>query len=109
MRWFYAPCRSVLVPSESTRDLLVSRGYRADQLGIWSRGVDTTCFTPAAASAELRRSWNADGRLAIVYAGPATSLLKRRHQVAPCWSPTKVDHANNCVTAKRAGSAPPAM
>lgn len=69
MRWFYAPCRSLLVPSESTRDLLVSRGYRADQLGIWSRGVDTTCFTPAAASADLRRSWNADGRLAIVYAG----------------------------------------
>lgn len=70
MRWLYAPCDSLLVPSEATRAMLASRGYRPAALRLWSRGVDLTRFTPEAASPDLRRHWRADdGRMVLVYVG----------------------------------------
>lgn len=70
MRWLYAPCHSLLAPSEATRSLLVERGYRQSALRLWSRGVDLARFTPAAASPALRRQWAADdGRLVLIYVG----------------------------------------
>jgi hypothetical protein len=39
MRWFYAPCASLLVPSQATVDQLRDQGYRPAQLRIWPRGV----------------------------------------------------------------------
>lgn len=70
MRWLYAPCHSLLVPSEATRAMLATRGYRASGLHLWSRGVDLARFTPDAASPDLRRLWSADdGRMVLVYVG----------------------------------------
>ncbi|HUL73258.1 MAG TPA: glycosyltransferase family 1 protein [Vicinamibacterales bacterium] len=70
MRWCYAPCDPILVPSEAAREVLASRGYVRERLQIWSRGVDVTRFSPERASAELRRAWRADDRRpAILYAG----------------------------------------
>jgi glycosyltransferase involved in cell wall biosynthesis len=70
MRWLYADCERLLVPSEATRSMLVSRGYRASNLGIWSRGIDTRRFRPGLRSRALREAWDvSDDRPAILYAG----------------------------------------
>jgi len=70
MRWLYAPCDPLLVPSEAACDLLVRRGYRADRLRVWSRGVDVTKFSPERLSRDWRRAWHVDDRRpAILYAG----------------------------------------
>jgi glycosyltransferase involved in cell wall biosynthesis len=74
MRWLYAPCGTVLVPSAATRTRLETGGYPARQLQVWSRGVETSCFQPAARSAALRDSWGVgDRRPAILYAGRLSS------------------------------------
>ncbi len=74
MRWLYAPCDTVLVPSAATRTRLQACGYPGTQLQVWSRGVDTTCFRPDARSAALRESWHvSDRRPAILYAGRLSS------------------------------------
>lgn len=74
MRWLYAPCERVLVPSAATLRRLESSGYPSSQLRVWSRGVDTTCFQPAARSVALRESWQvSDRRPAILYAGRLSS------------------------------------
>jgi glycosyltransferase involved in cell wall biosynthesis len=68
--WVYASSRTVLVPSRSTRMALIDRGYSADRLRLWPRGVDTVQFSPARSSVEMRRRWGIDDRrLAILYAG----------------------------------------
>ncbi|MEO8481662.1 MAG: glycosyltransferase family 1 protein [Acidobacteriota bacterium] len=70
MRWFYGPCRSLLVPSRATAQMLTEAGYRPDRLRLWPRGVESAQFTPDRASATLRRRWGVDdGRPAILYAG----------------------------------------
>ena len=74
MRWLYSPCRTVLVPSAATRARLETGGDPAHQLPGWSRGVETTCFHPAARSAALRDAWGVgDRRPAILYAGRLSS------------------------------------
>lgn len=74
MRWLYAPCERVLVPSAATLTRLESCGYPTSQLRVWSRGVETTCFRPIARSVALRESWQvSDRRPAILYAGRLSS------------------------------------
>ncbi len=70
MRWMYGRCQRVLVPSESTRDLLVAARCPADRIRIWSRGVDTQLFTPDRRSPHLRDQWRvSDDRPALLYVG----------------------------------------
>ena len=70
MRWMYGHCRRVLVPSESTRQLMVAARCPADRIGIWSRGVDTQLFTPARRSRRLRAEWQVSAeRPALLYVG----------------------------------------
>jgi glycosyltransferase involved in cell wall biosynthesis len=74
VRWFYAPCASLLVPSQATVDQLRDRGYRPSQLTIWPRGVDASRFSPDRRSPALRRAWRVDERQpAILYAGRLSS------------------------------------
>ncbi|HQX83109.1 MAG TPA: glycosyltransferase family 1 protein, partial [Vicinamibacterales bacterium] len=74
MRWLYEPCERVLVPSSATQTRLRANGYRHEQLHVWSRGVDTSCFRPTARSMALRESWRVgDNRPAILYAGRLSS------------------------------------
>jgi glycosyltransferase involved in cell wall biosynthesis len=44
MRWFHAPSRHVLVPTEAMRAELAARGFTRTRL--WTRGVDAMHFAP---------------------------------------------------------------
>jgi glycosyltransferase involved in cell wall biosynthesis len=44
MRWFHQPSSAVMAPTGSIVDALAQRGFR--NVVLWSRGVDTTLFTP---------------------------------------------------------------
>lgn len=70
MRWLYGDCRSVLVPSESTRQLMVAARWSADRIRIWSRGVDTKLFSPQRRSQDLRDEWRVSAdRPVLLYVG----------------------------------------
>ena len=70
MRWLYGACGLVMVPSVATRERLIERGWRSDQLVIWSRGVDCEQFSPSRRSEALRRQWGvSDPGLVVLYAG----------------------------------------
>ncbi len=70
MRWPYGRCARVLVPSAATRDLLVGAKGDSRKIRIWTRGVDTTLFSPARRSEHMRESWHVDHRRpAILYVG----------------------------------------
>lgn len=44
LRWFHGPAAGTMVATESMRRTLEDRGF--EHVVIWSRGVDTTLFTP---------------------------------------------------------------
>jgi len=54
LRRFYRRCDAILPPSQSMVDLLRQQRMN-DDIGIWSRGVDRTIFTPSARSLAWRR------------------------------------------------------
>jgi glycosyltransferase involved in cell wall biosynthesis len=70
LRWIYEHCRTILVPSEATRTMLIGRGLDGTRLEVWPRGVDTDLFTPARRSSALREQWRVtDQRPALLYVG----------------------------------------
>lgn len=68
LRWFHNRTRVTLVPSQATRQRLLTQGFR--DVEIWSRGVDAGVFSPAHRDEGLRRSLGleADDPL-LVYVG----------------------------------------
>jgi glycosyltransferase involved in cell wall biosynthesis len=69
-RWPYGKCERILVPSAATRELLIAAKIRADKIRLWTRGVDTECFTPAKRSAAMRDRWGvSEARPALIYVG----------------------------------------
>jgi glycosyltransferase involved in cell wall biosynthesis len=94
LRWIYASCQCVLVPSADTSRRLANDGWHPDRLAVWTRGVDADVFSPSRRSQQLRDDWHvSDRRPAILYAGrlshekglsivePLGSLL-HRHGIA---------------------------
>lgn len=70
MRWLYGRCARVLVPSTHTRELLVAAQTAGDRIDIWTRGVDSSHFSPAKRSKRLRDQWRvSDRRPAVLYVG----------------------------------------
>jgi len=70
LRWLYATCDRVMVPSDDTRRRLESAGWPGERLSEWTRGVDTHTFSPARRSAALRAHWQvSEHRPALLYAG----------------------------------------
>ncbi len=55
LRRFYRRCDAIMPPSQSMADLLREQRMN-DDIGIWSRGIDTSIFTPAARSLPWRRA-----------------------------------------------------
>jgi glycosyltransferase involved in cell wall biosynthesis len=54
LRWFHNSTRVTLVPSQATRQRLLSDGV--ERVEIWSRGVDARTFSPDHRDEALRRS-----------------------------------------------------
>jgi glycosyltransferase involved in cell wall biosynthesis len=70
LRWPYGKCDRILVPSESTRQLLIAEKFNAGKLDICRRGVDTQLFAPEKRSCALREKWRVcDRRPAAIYVG----------------------------------------
>ena len=59
LRWFYAPCEHIYVPSHSMAAVLRSHGIE-DGLRLWQRGVDTSRFSPARRSLSWRHAVGVD-------------------------------------------------
>lgn len=69
LRVFYARCEHLYVPSASMMDELAGQGI-ADNMRLWTRGVDHDRFSPGRRSQEWRRAHGiADDDLVIAYAG----------------------------------------
>jgi len=66
LAWFYSLSCRTLVPSRCTLEELSQMGYR--NLDIWSRGIDTSKFSPEFRNEELRRTI-ADGKFIFLYVG----------------------------------------
>jgi glycosyltransferase involved in cell wall biosynthesis len=70
MRWPYGRCARVLVPSEHTRQLLISAKSNPARIDVWPRGVDPTLFCPSKRSTALRDHWQVSERHpALLYVG----------------------------------------
>jgi phosphatidylinositol alpha 1,6-mannosyltransferase len=68
LRWFYGQSHRVLCPSRIYQEHLHSRGVT--HTGIWSRGVDPSCFHPRFRSDTYRRSIGVEpGDLLVTYIG----------------------------------------
>lgn len=52
---FYNQCDRVFVPTQSMQDELLRQGVDSHRLARWSRGVDTSLFTPAKRDASWRK------------------------------------------------------
>lgn len=85
LRWPYGRCQHVLVPSASTRDLLVAARVAPGKVQIWSRGVDSNLFDPARRSPELRASWGVDDNGPIVLYAGRVSVEKNLRMLPDLW------------------------
>jgi glycosyltransferase involved in cell wall biosynthesis len=46
LRWFHGRAERTLVPTRSIKEELIEHGFKADQLVVWTRGVDHATFHP---------------------------------------------------------------
>ncbi|MDV2886023.1 glycosyltransferase family 1 protein [Alkalihalophilus pseudofirmus] len=67
LRWFYADCKKVLVPSIETKLHLASKKF--DHLDIWSRGVDCQQFSPSKKEGYLYDLYNIEQKFVLLYVG----------------------------------------
>jgi len=69
MRWFYRQCAQVYVPSLSMEEVLREQGF-ADDIRIWSRGVDAGLFRSSRRDNHWRRSLGiGDEEVVIAFVG----------------------------------------
>ena len=66
LEWFHSFSARTLVPSRHTLAELFQKGYQ--NLGLWSRGVDTSSFNPGCRNEELRKKLGKD-KFIFHYAG----------------------------------------
>ena len=64
---YYSNADRTLVPSDYTMEQLRRKGY--ENLGVWSRGIDTSKFNPAFRSGRTRDSLGIGDRCAFLYVG----------------------------------------
>lgn len=64
LRWFHNSTRRTLCPTRAIVAELASHGF--ENLGVWSRGIDTQQFNPRWRSDPLRASWGASDDTIVV-------------------------------------------
>ncbi|MFZ2088623.1 MAG: glycosyltransferase [Desulfobaccales bacterium] len=67
--WFYEQADCVFVPSQSTAQELVEKGFRPDKLRLTPRGVDLKGFQPAKRNGFLESRHNVRDGLKLLYVG----------------------------------------
>jgi len=67
LKWFYGFSNKTLVPSTHTLKLLEEKKYK--NLGIWSRGIDTSKFNAGFKSKEARDQLRIGDKFAFLYVG----------------------------------------
>jgi glycosyltransferase involved in cell wall biosynthesis len=98
MRWPYGRCARVLVPSDHTRQLLISAKSNPERIDVWPRGVDTTLFSPARRSSALREKWHvSDRRPALLYVGRVSREKGLLHLPAICDRLYKLGIEHRCI------------
>ncbi len=65
LRRFYRRCDAILPPSQSMVDLLREQRMN-DDIAIWSRGIDTSIFTPAARCLPWRREFGIEDHEMVI-------------------------------------------
>ncbi|QAY68442.1 glycosyltransferase family 1 protein [Paenibacillus protaetiae] len=70
MNWFHQDCSQIFVPTHSVRNELIERGWQADRLSIWSRGIDTSRFHDQADVGQWKEQLGIDkDAYVVLYAG----------------------------------------
>lgn len=95
LRWFHNRAAVTLCPSETTRQILLERGFR--NVRIWGRGVDTALFAPAHREDGVRRRHGPDNALHLLYVGRLTpekdlAMLFDAYQRVTAREPTRPVH-----------------
>ena len=68
LKYFHNQTLATLAPTQKVVDALTQSGYK--NVSIMARGVDTSQFSPANRSSELRKKWNAtDTDLVLIHVG----------------------------------------
>ncbi|MBI2537201.1 MAG: glycosyltransferase, partial [Gemmatimonadetes bacterium] len=70
LRWFHNRAGLTLCPSETNRQILLSRGF--GNVRVWGRGVDTERFAPDHRSAAARRQNGPPDAVHLLYVGRLT-------------------------------------
>jgi phosphatidylinositol alpha 1,6-mannosyltransferase len=70
LRWFHNRAGLTLCPSETNRQILLSRGFA--NVRVWARGVDTELFAPGRRSEAVRSRSGPAGALRLLYVGRLT-------------------------------------
>ncbi|MEK3735353.1 MULTISPECIES: glycosyltransferase family 4 protein [Paenibacillus] len=68
LQWFHQPFDRVYVPSESTREKLLSRNFHPS-IDIWGRGVNHHFYSPAKQSRSVREIYNIKEKNILLYVG----------------------------------------
>jgi len=82
LKWFYSFSEKTLVPSKHSLERLNRKGYK--NLGIWSRGIDTSRFNTGFKSTELRNKLGAGDKFVFLYVGrlsPEKGLYMLLHAI----------------------------
>lgn len=86
MLWFYDQMDHVYVPSRATAADLIERGFNADKIRVYPRGVDTERFHPSKRNGILAERYGAaPGPLNLLYVGRVSKeknlpLLSRAYE-----------------------------
>lgn len=67
LKWFYNRGDTCLVPSETTKRELESRGF--SNLTLWGRGIDSGRFSPVFADRNLKNYWSPEGYPVALFTG----------------------------------------
>jgi glycosyltransferase involved in cell wall biosynthesis len=67
LSWFYRSAHRVLAPSGHTLEQLFKKQYQ--NLGLWSRGIDTEKFHPRFRSGKWRKRLGIDNKFVFLYVG----------------------------------------
>jgi glycosyltransferase involved in cell wall biosynthesis len=79
--WYYDQLDVIYAPSRSTCEELIARGIKAEKIKVYPRGIDVTLYHPQKRSDILRKRFQSDTGLNLIYVG-RVSREKNLHLLA---------------------------